>query len=223
MLIYIAGPYREKNGRTVADNIKTVRGIAIEIWKSGHYALAPHLNTAHFEEDAPGVSDIAWLAGTMEMLRRCDAIVLTANWKESEGAIAEVQYAESVGMPIYYWAEMDPNFVGETLGCITEKRCPEQCKAFLDTSMKMYRTHLAKNADYSPANILGCGEIGVIVRGWDKIARLLNLYGFNIKIQEPATLSPPRDAKYESIDDTWLDMAVYGIIGMLVRAGKWGK
>jgi hypothetical protein len=216
MLIYVAGPYRAKNGRSVADNIKAARAISGKLWQSGHYAVTPHLNTAGFEELYPDVSDKTWLDGTLEMLRRCDAIVMTETWQESEGAISEHAYAESVGMPIYVWPDMPP-------ANLTEQRCPEQCKGFIDTVMSMYRVHLSKNSDYSPANILGCGETGVIVRAWDKIARLLNLYGFNIHISEPATLSPPRSPKHESINDTWLDMAVYGVIGLLVRKGTWGK
>ena len=79
----------EINGRTVAENINQIRKIAIEVWQQGHVALAPHLNTEHFEAEAPNISDETWLAVTAEMLRRCDAILMSPNWKESEGAVAE--------------------------------------------------------------------------------------------------------------------------------------
>ncbi|MEO1522858.1 MAG: DUF4406 domain-containing protein [Cyanobacteria bacterium J06633_2] len=102
MLIYIAGPYRAGNGRTVEDNIRAAEKAAIAIWETGHYALCPHLNTAHFEGKAIGVSDEQYLAGTMEMLRRCDAVVMVENWEESGGAVKEYDYAKSVGMPVHY-------------------------------------------------------------------------------------------------------------------------
>jgi len=217
MLIYLAGPYRAVEGKSVERHIQEARTVAIDLWQQGHYVLCPHLNTAHFDRDASDIPDKAYLAGTLEMLRRCDAMVVQGDWESSEGTKEEIAYAESVGMPIYCWPGQSP------VASLTESRCPEQCTAFLDTVMQMYRVHLSKNSDYSPANILGTGEMGVIVRAWDKIARLLNLYGFNLEIAKPATLAQPREPKHESIDDTWMDMAVYGIIGMLIRAGKWGK
>jgi hypothetical protein len=85
---------------------------------------------------------------------------------------------------------------------LTEQRAPKQAKRFAEVLGGMYRVHLQKNADYSPANILGTGEIGVTVRLWDKIARLLNLMGFRVTIAEPATYEAPRDPMNESIDDT---------------------
>ncbi|MEM9944721.1 MAG: DUF4406 domain-containing protein [Cyanobacteria bacterium P01_D01_bin.36] len=215
MLVYVAGPYRAKNGRSVQDNIDAAEQVAIALWDAGHYALCPHLNTAHFEEKIDSVSNSMFLAGTLEMLRRCDAIVMVKNWGESEGALTELNHAKSVGMPIYHAPELPPP-------SLTEKRCPGQCKAFIDTVMSMYRLHLSKNADYSPMNVLGAGEIGLATRLWDKIARLMNLYGFNIEIAS-SSHEPPRSPKHESIDDTLIDAAVYSVIGILLRQGKWGK
>ncbi len=105
---------------------------------------------------------------------------------------------------------------------ITEERCPEQAAGFRDIIEQMYQVHLDKNADYSAANILGTGEIGIIVRMWDKMARLLNLLGFDIEVKFTGYRAP-QEAKNESIDDTFMDMAVYSIIGLLYREGKWGK
>jgi len=156
-----------------------------------------------------------WLNGDLEMVGRCDAVIVCPGWEESHGTKGEIAFAESHNIPVYYWPnkpEIPP----------VEKQSPIQCDAFLKTIMEMYRVHLKKNADYSPANILGTGELGVVVRLWDKIARLMNLTGFKLKV-EPAIFDKPKQPKNESVDDAYMDLSVYGIIGMLVRQNKWGK
>lgn len=219
MLIYIAGPYRAKNDRTVADNIAAARCAAVDVYNAGHVALTPHMNTAHLDDPEHGctLSDEDWLRVTMDLLKRCDAILMLPGWEESAGSKAELAYAETEGMPVYHYEEGIPPLH------LTEQRCPEQVDAYVRFIMRGYRTHLDKNADYSPANILGVGETGLVVRLWDKIARLLSLYGFDIQISQPATLNPPREAKNESVDDTLLDTHVYSLIGILLREGVWGK
>lgn len=86
----------------------------------------------------------------------------------------------------------------------------------------MYRTHLSKNEDYSPASILGTGEIGLVTRLWDKVARLMNLTGFKVEISQ-AVFKAPIEPKHESVDDTLQDAAVYSVIGLLLHQGVWGK
>ena len=88
--------------------------------------------------------------------------------------------------------------------------------------MQGYRIHLAKNADYSPINILGTGEIGLATRVWDKVARLVNLIGFNITISK-SEYDKPKAAKNESFEDNLIDLSVYSIIWQLYRKGIWGK
>ena len=65
-----------------------------------------------------------------------------------------------------------------------------------------------KQRDYGSRNISEFGEIGILMRVWDKICRLKNLMG-------------KENPKNESIDDSWLDMANYAIIAILVRRGIW--
>lgn len=210
MLIYVSGPY------TLGDidtNIAKAREVAVELWKMGYAVICPHTNTAHF--DCPEIPYEAFIAGDVEMVRRVDALVMLPGWMESKGAVREHQVAEDAGIPCYVWPGVPPLPV-------TEQRCPEQSAAFLDTVMKMYRVHLAKNADYSPANILATGEIGLVTRLWDKIARLMNLEGFRFKV-EFEKLEPPKTPKHESIDDTLMDAAVYSVIGLLLRRNVWGK
>jgi hypothetical protein len=65
-----------------------------------------------------------------------------------------------------------------------------------------------KQRDYGSRNISEFGEFGILMRVWDKICRLKNLMG-------------KENPKNESIDDSWLDMANYAVIAILVRRGIW--
>lgn len=214
MLIYLSGPYSGSSDQ-ISANITAARDVAIAVWEAGHTALCPHLNTAHFEVDCRATYE-DYIAGDLDLLSRCDAILMIPNWEASKGAGIEKAYAEAHGIPVHFWPEIPPKHP-------TELRAPRQVEAFRNLVMQMYRLHLSKNADYSPANILGTGELGVVVRLWDKIARLMNLYGFRIEMTAPAKLEAPRTPKHESIDDSFIDAAVYSVIGKLVRQGDWGK
>jgi len=68
-----------------------------------------------------------------------------------------------------------------------------------------------KQADYGPGNIEGFGELGVLIRLNDKVARLRNLAG-----KVGGTVN-------ESITDSWLDVANYGVIAQMIAAGKWPR
>jgi nucleoside 2-deoxyribosyltransferase len=208
MLIYVAGPYRGD----VAANIQAAKDVAAECYKAGHDVICPHMNSAHMEQET-GLPDEFWLKTTLNLLRRCDAVVLVPGWEKSQGTLAEIEYAKSASIPVY--DAVPPLHV-------TEKERPKQVVAFMEVLMLMYRIHLAKNADYSPANILGTGENGVVVRLWDKIARLLNLSGHKIEISGHR-FEPPSTPNCESIEDTYFDAANYSVIGLLVRRGLWGK
>jgi len=63
---------------------------------------------------------------------------------------------------------------------VTEQTFPNQTVEFRKIIEEMYQTHLSKNSDYSPANILYMGEVGVIVRIWDKFCRICNLTGIPV-------------------------------------------
>ena len=96
-LAYIAGPYRAGHGRTVRENIRSAEIVALKYWKLGYAVICPHLNTAFFDGEA---EDSIWLEGDLEILRRCDVIVLMKNWHESSGAKEERRLAKSLGKEI---------------------------------------------------------------------------------------------------------------------------
>ena len=71
---------------------------------------------------------------------------------------------------------------------------------------------LKKHADYGPMNISGApgGAMnGLRVRMYDKLARLNNL------------IDTGDTPNYESIQDSFIDLANYAIIGLLVQRGQW--
>lgn len=103
-LVYIAGPYRSATPYGVLLNIQAAREVAARVWPiRGLAAVCPHTNTAHMEGLAP---DDAFLEGTMEMMRRCDAVLLVGTWMDSDGARKEVIEANALGLPILYaWGD----------------------------------------------------------------------------------------------------------------------
>lgn len=97
-VVYVAGPYRGQCESDIVQNIRNAEAIAIRIWQAGHVALCPHKNTALFGGLCP---DEVWLKGDLEMLKRCDEIVLCCGWQNSSGTQAEIELARKLSVPVY--------------------------------------------------------------------------------------------------------------------------
>jgi hypothetical protein len=97
-VVYVAGPFRGPHHFAIAENIRNAERVALEIWKAGAVAICPHLNTTHFQGAA---DDSVWLTGDLEILRRCDAIALVYDWRESEGSIGELDLADELKLPAF--------------------------------------------------------------------------------------------------------------------------
>lgn len=117
-LVYIAGPYRSEKPGGVQANISKAQLMGLAIATSGHkynlFPVIPHMNTAHFEthtsrlvEMSGGVvepiDDKYWLRGTMILMEKCDAVLLThpRAGAESSGTKAEILRAIELGIPVY--------------------------------------------------------------------------------------------------------------------------
>lgn len=77
---------------------------------------------------------------------------------------------------------------------------------------ELYNLLITKHKDYGPKNISdspGGPLNGLRVRMHDKLARINNLVDAN------------KDPEHESLEDSFKDIANYGIIAMLVLRGKW--
>lgn len=96
-LVYVAGAYRAKTKIGEIINILKARKVAKELWKVGYAAICPHSNTALYK----GLPDSVWLDGDIEMLTRCDLMVLVPGWENSQGTLNEIDVAKVKGIPIY--------------------------------------------------------------------------------------------------------------------------
>ena len=107
---------------------------------------------------------------------------------------------------------------------IFEKEYPELSKEFKQIQAEMYAMFAAKHMDYGLNNISLGGDIvnnsddkkfsltGLAIRLTDKISRLRNLM-----------VNGRNYVKGEGMEDTFIDIANYGIIGLLVGRDKWKK
>ena len=89
-VVYIAGPYRSKTISGVVQNIRNAEKIALKYWKLGYAVICPHKNTSLLDGYC---DDKIWLEGDLEILKRCDIIVMMKNWQQSTGAINEYNFA----------------------------------------------------------------------------------------------------------------------------------
>lgn len=78
---------------------------------------------------------------------------------------------------------------------------------------ELFEIFKKKQASYGPGNIAKGGERGVVLRMSDKLERLWNLVW-------EGNANPLQD---ETIEDTFLDIADYGLIALLVKRGMWPK
>ena len=97
-IVYIAGKFRGPTPWDVEQNVRRAEEAALEVAKHGAMPLCPHANTRFFDGQC---SDAFWLDGTLELLKRCDAIMLVSNWRDSAGARAEMEFALANGIAVF--------------------------------------------------------------------------------------------------------------------------
>ena len=107
---------------------------------------------------------------------------------------------------------------------VFENEYPELSEEFKRITEEMYEMFAAKHMDYGLNNIALGGDIvnnkddkkfsltGLCIRLTDKISRLKNLL-----------INGRSFVKGEGMEDTFIDIANYGIIGLLVGRDKWKK
>ena len=120
--------------------------------------------------------------------------------------------------------EKNPDAVTVSLAVETfENEYPELSEEYKRISEEMYEMFARKHMDYGLNNIALGGDLknpedkkfsltGLCIRLTDKISRLKNLL-----------INGKNYVKGEGMEDTFIDLANYGIIGLLVGRDKWKK
>ena len=107
-LVYIAGPFRASSSYcpghqdmfAVQENIMAAMKIGLEVARiPGLFPVIPHSNTMFFTGSAP---DEIWLEGDLELLSRCDAVLMVDDWHRSSGARNERDFAMTKIIPVFY-------------------------------------------------------------------------------------------------------------------------
>lgn len=80
-------------------------------------------------------------------------------------------------------------------------------EAFELVGEELLQMFLKKHKDYGKGNILTVKELGIALRISEKIERIKHL------------LTESKIPANESIDETWIDVAVYAMIAVLYRRG----
>ncbi len=96
---YVAGPFRAENSWEIEQNIRQAEGLALALWRLGYAVICPHTNTRFFQGAAP---DSIWLEGDIEIMKRCDVVVMTPDWARSTGATKEHEVAKLNNIRIAY-------------------------------------------------------------------------------------------------------------------------
>lgn len=108
-VVYVAGKYRSKwygyfNILGVAVNIRKARKVAKELFRKGIVALCPHSNSAFFDF-FDKVPDEIILPACIELMKRCDAVLVLPNWVDSSGTKVEIEEARKANIPVFYFQE----------------------------------------------------------------------------------------------------------------------
>ena len=97
-VVYVAGKYRDQHPYLIQEHIDKAKELAKKVWAAGHAAICPHLNSINFE----GLNtEQHFIDGTLELMRRCDVVLLVPNWKDSEGTKGEIAEAHKLGIPVF--------------------------------------------------------------------------------------------------------------------------
>lgn len=106
--VYVAGPYRGKTPWDVEQNIRNAEKLAFRVASAGLVPVCPHSMYRYFDKTC---TDTFWLEATLELLRRCDALMLEARWLQSSGSIGEYKLAVETGIPVFQDVCWDREFV----------------------------------------------------------------------------------------------------------------
>jgi hypothetical protein len=101
-VVFICAPYRAKTPYHIEKNVRRAERLSLHLWRMGAAVVCPHTNSRYFQGAA---SDATWTRGYLEILRRCDALVLPGIVSITAGMEAELREARKHALPVFLWPE----------------------------------------------------------------------------------------------------------------------
>ena len=115
---YVAGRFRAPTAWGIAENVRSAERVGLMVANEGGMPLIPHANTSNFHGTC---TDGFWLDGTMELLRRCDAVVLVPGHEASSGTRAEIAEANRIGIPVFDTTRSTLGELGEFIASVKQR------------------------------------------------------------------------------------------------------
>jgi hypothetical protein len=103
-VVYVAGPFTAPTPWAVELNVRHAEDAGLYAAECGAMPIIPHANTRFFNGL---LTPEFWYDGTMELLRRADAVLLVEGWEHSKGARLEVIEAEKLGIPVFFFGKSE--------------------------------------------------------------------------------------------------------------------
>ena len=198
MKLYLSGPmtgYPE-------GNYEEFRAMSARLRFKGHEVLDPSENFEGKQVGEEGITREDCMREDINNVLRADAVAVMRGWQKSKGARLEVSIAREVGIPVLSADTLEPEdeFIGDP--------------RFHKLLEQIGELHDKKQADYGRkadpfANVRGSVDwgvspwVGAMIRANDKIKRLQ-------QFARTGTL------KNEGVEDSFMDLAVYALIGMVL-------
>jgi hypothetical protein len=100
---YLSAPISADLALTRTAHYLTALAVSAQLWESQVLHYCPHRNSPQV-----GTTDVpyeAWMAMDLEVLRRCNYILMAGDWHQSAGCRRELAFAMQLGMPVVYTVE----------------------------------------------------------------------------------------------------------------------
>jgi hypothetical protein len=111
ILVYVAGSYTASTRCQVMANVQRAREVAERVARARAFPITPHF-LGDGIEDVGGA--VFWYEGTLELMRRCDAVVVVPGSENSRGTRIEIATARGVGLPVFFAERYSLSCSGES-------------------------------------------------------------------------------------------------------------
>lgn len=101
-IYYICSRYRGKDKTEIDRHIQYAKDLTREALLHGHCAVTPHLYMTDCLNDSDPDERMLGLEAALELLEKCDAVIVGKKYGISEGMAAEIAEAKVLNIPVLY-------------------------------------------------------------------------------------------------------------------------